>query len=63
MTIVVSSANASTRERWKQILQDDHQLLEVTNVAELKNIIKHQEIGLILLHLSMEDMNLISSIT
>lgn len=63
MTIVVSSANASTRERWKQILQDDHQLLEVTNVAELKNIIKHQEIGLILLHRSMVDMKLISSIT
>ncbi|MBU0665083.1 MAG: response regulator transcription factor [Proteobacteria bacterium] len=63
MTIVVSSANASTRERWKQILQDGHQLLEVASVAELKNIVKHQEIALILLHRSMVDMNLISNIT
>ncbi|MDD3813430.1 MAG: response regulator transcription factor [Desulfocapsaceae bacterium] len=63
MTIVISSANASTRERWKQILQDDHQLLEVSSVSELKDIVKHQEIELILLHRSMVDMNLISSIT
>ncbi|MFH2123393.1 MAG: response regulator transcription factor [Pseudomonadota bacterium] len=63
MTIVVSSANASTRERWKQILQDDHQLLEVSTVAELKDVVKQQEIELILLHRSMVDMNLISSIT
>ncbi|AGF78286.1 CheY-like receiver and HTH DNA-binding domain-containing response regulator [Desulfocapsa sulfexigens DSM 10523] len=63
MTIVTCSANASTRERWRQILQGDHQLFEVSTVAELKDVVKHQEIELILLHRSMVDMNLISSIT
>lgn len=63
MTILVSSANASTRERWKHILQDDHQLVEVSNVAELKRAIQQQAIDLILLHRSMVDMNLISNIS
>lgn len=63
MTILISSANTSTRNRWKDILQDDHQLLEVSSVAELKNILQQQPIDLILLHRSMVDMDLISKIT
>lgn len=63
MTILICSANASTRDRWKHILEDDHQLLEVANVADLKSIIQQHAIVLILLHRSMIDMNLISDIT
>lgn len=62
MKILISSANTSTRDRWKNILQDDHQLLEVSSVAELKNTLQQQPIDLILLHRSMVDMDLISKI-
>ncbi len=63
MNILISSANTSTRERWKQILQNDHHLLEVSSIAELKNALQQQNIDLILLHRSMVDMDLISKIT
>lgn len=63
MTILISSANASTRERWKHILQADHQLFVVTDVTELKSALQQQTIDLILLHRSMVDMNLIAAIT
>lgn len=62
MTILISSASASTRERWKQILQDGHQLLEVSTVAELSEAVKKQGFDLILLHRSMVDMHLIAAL-
>lgn len=62
MTILISSASASTRERWKHILEADHQVSEVSSVAELQRMIQHQAVDLILLHRSMVDMNLISHI-
>lgn len=63
MTILASSANRLTRERWRNILENDHQLLEVSTVAELKSIIRQQPIELILLHRSMVDMEVISEIS
>ena len=63
MEILISSANASTRERWKHILQNDYQLLEVASIAELKNMLQQRPIDLILLHRSMVDMDIISKIT
>lgn len=63
MTILISSANASTRERWKQILQNGHQLLEASTVTELSEAVKKQSFDLILLHRSMVDMNLITALT
>lgn len=63
MTILISSANTLTRERWKHILQEDHQLLEVSTIAELKKTIQQPNIELILLHRSMVDMDFISKIS
>ena len=62
MEILISSANASTRERWKHILEKDHQLFEVASVPELKKTLQQRNIDLILLHRSMVDMDLISKI-
>jgi two-component system nitrate/nitrite response regulator NarL len=63
MAILICSANAGTRERWKQILQDDHDLLEATTVAELSEAVRKQNVDLILLHRSMVDMHLIAALT
>jgi DNA-binding NarL/FixJ family response regulator len=62
MEILISSANASTRERWKHILEKNHQLFEVASVPELKKTLQQRNIDLILLHRSMVDMDLISKI-
>jgi two-component system, NarL family, nitrate/nitrite response regulator NarL len=63
MKILISSANVLTRERWKQILKEDHSLLEAATVSELKRAIQQQGIDLILLHRSMVNMDLISEIS
>jgi two-component system, NarL family, nitrate/nitrite response regulator NarL len=63
MKILICSANLSTRERWKQILKDDHKLLEISTISELKRAIQQQGIDLILLHRSMVNMELISEIS
>lgn len=62
MGILISSANASTRERWKHILEKDYQLFEVASVPELEKNLQQRNIDLILLHRSMVDMDLISKI-
>ena len=62
MTILISSANTAVRERWKNILLDEHQLIEVATVAELREALKQKDIALILLHRSMVDMQLISAL-
>lgn len=62
MKILISSANTTVRERWKQILKDDHQLLEISNDAELKTAMQRKGIDLILLHRSMVDIAFISKI-
>lgn len=63
MKILISSANSLTRERWKQILKDEHALLEVSTVSELKRAIQQQDIDLILLHRSMVNVDYISEIS
>jgi DNA-binding NarL/FixJ family response regulator len=63
MTILISSANASTRERWRHILQDSHKLLEVASSQELLTTLQQQTVDLILLHRAMVDLDFISKIT
>lgn len=63
MSILISSANATTRKRWTQILQDEHKLLIVSDILELKSVIQQNTIELILLHRSMADMGFISELT
>jgi DNA-binding NarL/FixJ family response regulator len=62
MTILISSASASTRDRWKQVLQNDYQILEASTVAELKKTIKQKDIGLVLLHRAMVDMDFMAGL-
>jgi DNA-binding NarL/FixJ family response regulator len=62
MKILISSTNASTRNRWKQVLQNDYQILEASTAVELKNIIKQKEIGLVLLHRAMVDMDFMAGL-
>lgn len=62
MTILICSANASTRERWRQILQDSHKLQEVASGPELLTTLQQQTIDLILLHRSMVDLEFMSKI-
>jgi two-component system, NarL family, nitrate/nitrite response regulator NarL len=63
MTILISSTNASTRDRWKQVLQNDYQILEASTVAELNTTIQQKDVGLVLLHRSMVDMDFIAGLS
>jgi DNA-binding NarL/FixJ family response regulator len=61
-TILLGSDNTSARERWKQILQDKHTLLEVASGQELLAILQQQTMNLILLHRSMIDLDFLTHI-
>jgi DNA-binding NarL/FixJ family response regulator len=60
MKILISSANATTRERWRQILQDDYTLLEAASIQEILANLERQTLDLILLHRSMTDLDFIA---
>lgn len=62
MTILIGSASTAARERWRQILQDSHRLLEVTSGQELIELLQKQTVDLILLHRSMIDLDFIAKI-
>jgi len=63
MTILIGSASTTTRERWRQILKDNYNLLEITSGQELLAALQQQTIDLILLHRSMVDLDFISTIS
>lgn len=63
MKILISSSNSATLKRWKDILQNDHQLYEVSSAVELRKASKIHDLDLILIHRSMIDMVFIKEFT
>ncbi len=62
MAILLSSANRSIIDRWKDLLADEHQLEEATSVEQLRNRCAEKEFDLLLVHRSLVDMDSFSEI-
>ena len=62
MAILLSSANSSVIDRWKDLLADEHQLEEATSVEELRTRCAEKEFDLLLIHRSLVDMDSFSEI-
>ena len=60
MAILLSSANRSVIDRWKDLLPDEYQSEEATSVEELRNRCAEKEFDLLLIHRSLVDMDTFS---
>jgi len=62
MVILTVSANEMVRERWKQILREDYNLIEAASYREMAECLARQSVDIVLLHRSLCDMKLLASL-
>lgn len=62
MIILTVSASEVVRERWKQILGEEYQVIEAASYREMAEWLARQSVDLVLLHRSLCDMQLLASL-
>ncbi|KAB2889642.1 MAG: response regulator transcription factor [Desulfobulbaceae bacterium] len=62
MNVLIVSTNDLVRERWKSALQDEHQVTEAASYREMADTLARSSCDLVLLHRSMCDMRLLTSL-
>jgi DNA-binding NarL/FixJ family response regulator len=62
MNILIVSPNDLVRERWKSILQDDHQVFEAASFRDMADAFSRSSWDLVLVHRSLCDMRFLTGL-